>query len=149
MLAHGGRFIPEATALECVGGYCVALDLTSRTLQRQAMKTLGTIDIAKGYDTFLPLSPFISAERVLDPHDLVLELRVNGEMRQRDNTGGMHIKIPALISFLSQAFTLVPGDIILTGTPAGVGPIFKGDQLEVKCLQGDEVLVQDSFSVAS
>jgi acylpyruvate hydrolase len=149
MLKQGGRFISEADAPQCIAGYCLALDLTSRNLQTEAKKNGWPWDVPKGYDTFLPLSPFIPAEAVHDPHDLVIELRINGELRQTGNTGGMHFKIPFLISHLSSIFTLVPGDLILTGTPEGVGPIFPGDVLEVKCLQHGEVLLQDQFTVAS
>ena len=85
--------------------------------------------MAKGFDTFAPVSEFISAEQIANPGDLDLQLSINGEVRQAGNTRDMLFPIPMLIRYLSTIFTLSPGDLIFTGTPKGVGPLSKGDQL--------------------
>ena len=83
--------------------------------------------MAKMFDTSLPVSPFIPLQSVPDPHNVALWCKVNGETRQMGNTKDMIFNLPTLISFISQYFTLEEGDMILTGTPSGVGPVKQGD----------------------
>ncbi len=129
LIGKWGRNIPEAEAMNHVAGYGVAIDLTLRDVQ-QRLKAQGLPwDQAKGFDTSCPLSDFVPTGQVPDPHALRLTLSVNGETRQDGNTAEMIYKIPALISAASAIFTLEKGDILLTGTPAGVGPVVQGDQI--------------------
>jgi 2-keto-4-pentenoate hydratase/2-oxohepta-3-ene-1,7-dioic acid hydratase in catechol pathway len=86
--------------------------------------------VAKGFDTFAPLGPLAPAEAVGDPQDLTLRLQVNGETRQEAHTRHMIFPVAGLVSYCSQIFTLMPGDLLYTGTPSGVGPIEHGDELE-------------------
>jgi 2-keto-4-pentenoate hydratase/2-oxohepta-3-ene-1,7-dioic acid hydratase in catechol pathway len=90
-------------------------------------------EIAKSFDTFAPLGPWITpAKEIKDPHNLQITLRVNGKTRQDGSTRDMVFKIPEIIEFVSRVMTLTPGDVISTGTPAGVGPIKEGDTLEAE-----------------
>ena len=124
-----GKEIPVGEALSHVAGYGVAIDLTLRDVQaEQKMKGLPW-EIAKGFDTACPLSDFVPAASVADPQELRITLSVNGEPRQDGSTALMIHRIPQLLSYLSSIFTLMPGDLVLTGTPAGVGPIKSGDRL--------------------
>ena len=116
--------------MDFVGGYAVTLDMTARDWQSIAKKEGGPWDISKGFDTSCPVGNFIPKESVADPHSLDLWCKVNGEMKQNGNTKDMIFKIPQLISQVSQYFTLETGDLILTGTPEGVGPVKAGDTIE-------------------
>src|SRR5213595_1752836 len=111
-------------ALRHAFGYTVALDITDRDLQNQE-KQFGR---CKSFDTYTPIGPFVYAD--VDVSDVSLELRQNGELRQSTRTSRMIYSVAQLVSFASQSLTLLPGDVILSGTPAGVGPIRAGDQLE-------------------
>jgi 2-keto-4-pentenoate hydratase/2-oxohepta-3-ene-1,7-dioic acid hydratase in catechol pathway len=111
-------------ALDQVFGYTIGLDITDRDLQKQE-KQFGR---CKSFDTYTPIGPFVYAD--LDVRDVSLELRQNGELRQSTRTSRMIYSVAQLVSFASQLLTLLPGDVILSGTPAGVGPIRAGDQLE-------------------
>lgn len=101
--------------------------MTARNVQNEAKKKGLPWDIAKGFDTFLPMSGVIPKTAVADPHDLELFLEVNGQTRQCGSTGLMIYRIPRILSDISRVMTLHPGDIVLTGTPAGVGPVVPGD----------------------
>lgn len=125
-----GKNISEEHALEYVKGYGVGIDVTARDIQQQAKAKAQPWTIAKGFDTFAPLSPFVSAKHIGDPQNINLKLTVNGEVRQAENTGLMIFPVATLISYLSHIFTLGPGDVILTGTPKGVSPIQSGDYIE-------------------
>ncbi|MFA7403010.1 MAG: fumarylacetoacetate hydrolase family protein [Pelobacteraceae bacterium] len=114
-------------ALEYVAGYGVAIDMTLRDVQNQLKAKGLPWEIAKGFDTACPLSDFVPAAAVADPHDLNLTLAVNGESRQNGTSADMINRIPQIIAHISGIFTLEPGDIILTGTPAGVGRVAAGD----------------------
>jgi len=129
LIGTGGKDIPAAQALRHVAGLGVAIDLTLRDVQAEQKKKGLPWEIAKGFDTACPLSDFVPAAAVADPQDLRITLTVNGEPRQDGSTALMINRIPELISYLSSVFTLSPGDLILTGTPAGVGPIKRGDQV--------------------
>jgi len=119
------RNVPEAKAHEHIFGYTVANDVTARDLQKKD----GQWTRAKGFDTFCPLGPVIETE--LDP-EAFLRTRVNGELKQEARLSEMVHDIPSIIAYASSVFTLLPGDVILTGTPAGVGPLVAGDTVEVE-----------------
>lgn len=120
-----GRWIQPENALEYVLGYTAANDVTARDLQRRDDQWTRS----KGFDTFCPLGPWIETD--LDPADAMITCHVNGEMRQMSSTRDMVFNIRQLISFCSSVMTLMPGDVLLTGTPAGVGPLLPGDVVEV------------------
>ena len=119
------RDVPEARGADVLLGYTVANDVTARD-QQQAD---GQWTRAKGYDTFCPLGPWIDTE--LDPGDLVLRTELDGELKQESRTSLLLHDVPALVSYISRIMTLLPGDVILTGTPAGVGPMQAGQQVSV------------------
>jgi 2-keto-4-pentenoate hydratase/2-oxohepta-3-ene-1,7-dioic acid hydratase in catechol pathway len=125
VIGQQGRWISHDQALEHVFGYTIANDVTARDLQRRD----GQWGRAKGFDTFCPLGPWIETD--YDPADSLITCNVNGEMRQMASTRDMVFSIRQLIAFLSSVMTLEIGDIILTGTPAGVGPLLPGDQVEI------------------
>jgi 2-keto-4-pentenoate hydratase/2-oxohepta-3-ene-1,7-dioic acid hydratase in catechol pathway len=111
-------------ALDQVCGYTIGLDITDRDLQKQEKQFCR----CKSFDTYTPIGPFVYVD--VDVNDVSLELRQNGELRQSTRTSQMIYSVAQLVSFASQSLTLLPGDVILSGTPAGVGPIRAGDQLE-------------------
>jgi 2-keto-4-pentenoate hydratase/2-oxohepta-3-ene-1,7-dioic acid hydratase in catechol pathway len=113
-------------ALDHVFGYTLGLDISDRDLQKSEKQFAR----CKSFDTYTPVGPFVHAD--VDISDLPLELRQNGQVRQRARTNQMIYSVAEIVSFASQSLTLLPGDIILTGTPSGVGPIRDGDQLEAK-----------------
>ena len=121
--------ILAADALSAVAGYGVAIDLTLRDVQSQQKSKGLPWEIAKGFDTACPLSDFVVAATVRDPQNLAISLKVNGEVRQDASTALMLRPIPQLIEEISAIFTLEPGDIILTGTPAGVSRLCSGDRV--------------------
>jgi 5-carboxymethyl-2-hydroxymuconate isomerase len=132
LIGTGGKHIPQAEALSHVAGYGVAIDLTLRDVQAELKKKGLPWDIAKGFDTACPLSAFVPAAAVGDPQQLRIRLSVNEELRQDGATGLMITPVSAIIAHLSTIFTLEPGDLILTGTPAGVGPLVSGDRVVVE-----------------
>ena len=117
--------VPEDRVDEVVLGYTCANDVTARDLQRVD----GQWGRAKGFDTFCPLGPWI--ETSFDPFDAEIECRVGGQVRQHGSTGDMIRGVPELVSWISSVMTLLPGDVILTGTPAGVSAIAAGDEVSV------------------
>lgn len=119
------KAVPAARALDDVLGYTCALDLTARDRQRTDLQWIR----AKSADGFCPLGPWIETD--VDPRDLSLRTYVNGEVRQDGRTGAMIFPIPELLSYVSAFLTLEPGDVLLTGTPAGVGELQPGDKVEV------------------
>ncbi len=119
------RDVPEDRVDEVILGYTCANDVTARDLQR----TDGQWGRAKGFDSFCPLGPWI--ETSLDPEDAAIECRVNGDVRQSGSTGDMVRSARELVAWISSVMTLLPGDVILTGTPAGVGPLAAGDEVSV------------------
>ena len=130
LIGRTGKAITPDSALEYVAGYGVALDMTLRDVQSRLKAKGLPWEIAKCFDTSCPLSPFVPARQVPDPQQLQLELTVNGEVRQVGTTAHMLRPVARLISEASHYFTLEAGDILLTGTPAGVGPVHSGDRLE-------------------
>ncbi len=129
LIGTQGKDIPQEEALAHVAGYGVAIDLTLRDVQSELKKKGLPWDIAKGFDTACPLSAFTPADRVPDPQALQIRLAVNGETRQDGATNLMINPVDAIISHCSTIFTLEPGDVILTGTPAGVSAIRSGDRI--------------------
>ena len=123
VIGQRGRWISAQQAGEVILGYTVALDITARDLQRSDDQWTR----AKGFDTFCPLGPWIETE--LDPADAMVTCTVNGQLRQMASTRDMVFSVPELVAFISSVMTLEPGDLILTGTPAGVGPLVAGDQV--------------------
>ena len=119
---------PETTR-QAVAGYGIALDLTLRDLQNASKQKGHPWETAKAFDGACPLSPFLAPDALPDPQATHLTLHVNGELRQQGNTRSMMLGIFELIAHISTHFTLLPGDVVLTGTPAGVGPLQAGDQL--------------------
>ncbi|MBK9436096.1 MAG: fumarylacetoacetate hydrolase family protein [Actinobacteria bacterium] len=117
--------VPEHRVPEVILGYTCANDVTARDLQAVD----GQWGRAKGFDTFCPLGPWIATD--IDPDDLAIECEVNEQIRQDGNTADMVRSIPELVAWISSVMTLVPGDVILTGTPAGVGPLRNGDTVTV------------------
>ncbi len=130
LIGKEGKDIPASNAMQYVRGYGILIDVTARDIQSRAKKAGKPWTIAKGFDTFAPVSGFVLKERIRDPHNLDIWLRVNGEIRQMSNTSKLLFKIPEIISFISSKMTLEPGDIIATGTPEGVSEIFPGDVVE-------------------
>jgi len=130
ILGTGGREVPADKAMTLVGGYSVFFDITARDLQAKAREDGSPWTASKGFDTFAPMSEPVPPEHVSDPHALGIRLKVNGIVRQDSNTRQMIFRIPHLIEAASQIMTLEAGDVIATGTPAGVWPIVPGDRLE-------------------
>ena len=119
------RLAPDEETLSYVLGYTCLNDITARDLQRRDVQfTRG-----KSFDTFCPVGPYIVTG--LDPADLLVETRVNGHLRQCGRTSALAFPVPYLLRYISHAMTLEPGDLIATGTPAGVGPLLDGDVVEV------------------
>ncbi|MCX8107465.1 MAG: fumarylacetoacetate hydrolase family protein [Verrucomicrobiae bacterium] len=123
------RNVTEAAAARYIFGYTAAQDITDRTIQESESQWAR----CKSFDTFTPLGPYI--ETKIDPHNLTIQLFQNGQLRQNSNTNQLIFNVYQLVSFISFNMTLLPGDVILTGTPSGVGPIASGDRLEVR-IQG-------------
>ncbi len=134
VIGRRARAVSEASALDYVAGLTCFNDVSARNYQR----TDGQWARAKGFDTFAPVGPWLAVG--LDPSALEVICRVNGAQRQRGNTADLLHGVPALVSFISRVMTLEPGDLIATGTPAGVAPIVAGDVVEIE-VEGVGVLV--------
>jgi len=126
VIGKKARNVTAETAKEYVFGYTVGNDVTARDLQQ----TDGQWTRAKGFDTFCSFGPWIDTE--FDPSDAVVTCRVNGQMRQMASTRDMVFNVPTLIAYISSVMTLLPGDLLFTGTPAGVGELKAGDVVEVE-----------------
>lgn len=126
------RAVPAGDAMPHVHGYAVFLDITARGLQREAGAAGLPWTLAKGMDTFAPVSDVRPREAVADPHALELTLRVNGDLRQRASTGDVIHRIPEALAAISARLTLERGDLVATGTPEGVPPIRPGDRLRAE-----------------
>ena len=130
VIGSKGKDIPAGSALDYVMSVAVFNDVTARDVQSRYRKAGLPWALSKGMDSFAPMSPPLPLNRVDDIHHLELELRVNGELRQKGNTEQMIFPPEELIAFISRYMRLEPGDIIATGTPSGVGPIRPGDVVE-------------------
>jgi 2-keto-4-pentenoate hydratase/2-oxohepta-3-ene-1,7-dioic acid hydratase in catechol pathway len=129
VIGKKARWVDEANSLDYIAGYTCANDISARDWQRREMAN-GFILWGKGFDTFCPLGPVVNTD--LDPTKLTITTRVNGEVKQHSTTGDLLFSVAHLVADISRAITLEPGDVILTGTPSGVGPIAPGDQMEVE-----------------
>ncbi|ODV60164.1 Fmp41p ASCRUDRAFT_81606 [Ascoidea rubescens DSM 1968] len=135
----------DEEALDSIAGYALALDMTARNVQDEAKKKGLPWTIGKGFDTFLPLSRFISKEQIPDPYKVELSFDINGKNKQFDSTNLMLFKINKILSTMSSIMTLEKGDIILTGTPKGVGPIHPGDYLFGKIINDKGQVIEESI----
>lgn len=143
-LGAGGADVDPAQALDLVWGYGVGLDLTRRDLQSVAKDSGRPWDMAKGFDASAPCSPLVPAASLGHPQDARIWLEVNGAVRQEGNLNEMIWPIPDMIAYLSRLVTLAPGDLIYTGTPAGVGALKPGDQVR----GGVDGVAQFALSIA-
>lgn len=123
-------------------GYGLALDLTLRDIQQQLKQQGHPWERAKAFDGSCPMSPFIKSAAVANPQQFDFSLSINGEIKQHGQTQDMLWPIDELIAHISNYFTLLPGDVVLTGTPAGVGPLRPGDKLELKLAQEYQFNIQ-------
>lgn len=130
---HAQR-VAAAEALEYVAGYCIGLDISIRGPEERSLR--------KSVDTYTVLGPWlVTADELRDPSHLDLQISVNGELRQKANTRDLILGIPELIEFASSFYTLLPGDVLLTGTPEGVGPIHPGDVMRASIERVGEMTV--------
>lgn len=128
-LKGGGADIAEDAALDCVYGYAVAVDFTRRDLQAVAKKAGRPWELAKAFEHSGPCSALVPAYRIGHPNAAAIWLDVNGARRQTGDLSDMIWNVSEIIAALSRLFVLAPGDVILTGTPAGVGPVLRGDRI--------------------
>ncbi|MBH9995489.1 MULTISPECIES: fumarylacetoacetate hydrolase family protein [Bartonella] len=128
-LQKGGQNLTTKEAQDCVFGFAVGLDMTRRDLQAELKKAGRSWETAKAFEHSAPCSHLIEKSETKDMNEGSITLSVNGKGRQSGNLNEMIWKIPEMIAYLSQLFVLQAGDIIMTGTPAGVGPVQKGDEL--------------------
>ncbi|KAK0618515.1 hypothetical protein B0T17DRAFT_495859 [Bombardia bombarda] len=135
-------------ALDAIESYALSIDMTARNVQNEAKKKGLPWDISKGFDTFLPLSQTIAKSAIPDPHNIELYLTVNGEPRQDDSTELMLFRVPRILSDISKVMTLEAGDIILTGTPKGVGPVVPGDVMRAGIRVNGKELEEAKIEVA-
>ncbi|KAM5228186.1 oxaloacetate tautomerase FAHD1, mitochondrial [Ctenodactylus gundi] len=130
LMGRRGRAVPEAAAMDYVAGYALCLDMTARDVQDECKEKGLPWTLAKGFTSSCPVSAFVPKEKIPDPHALRLWLKVNGELRQDGETSAMIFSIPYIISYISKIMILEEGDLILTGTPKGVGPVKENDEIE-------------------
>lgn len=138
----------EKGALDAVESYALSIDMTARNAQNEAKKKGLPWDIAKGFDTFLPISNIIEKSAIPDPHNVELYLTVNNEHRQLDSTELMLFRIPRILSDISKVMKLEKGDIVLTGTPKGVGAVVPGDVMRAGIKVGGKELQEGYIEVA-
>jgi len=129
IIGKPARRVSETDALDYVLGYSCGNDVSERVIQFTEMK-MGAMLIGKGFDTFCPLGPCIATG--LDPTNLQVSARLNGEVKQNEHTSDLIFPVAQLIAYITAAFTLMPGDVIMTGTPSGVGPFVPGDVIEIE-----------------
>ena len=128
-LDSGGKDIPVEQALQSVYGYGVGLDMTRRDLQGEAKRLGRPWEVGKAFERSAPMGPLTSAETIGHPSEGLIRLQVNGEVRQEGDLNQLIWKVPEMIAYLSRLFELAPGDLIMSGTPAGVGAVGRGDVL--------------------
>ncbi|KAK8847495.1 hypothetical protein IAR55_005353 [Kwoniella newhampshirensis] len=141
VIGKNGRDISSSEADEYIAGYALAIDMTARNVQ-DAVKAKGLPwSTAKGFDTFCPIGPFIPKSSIPDVSKVGLQLKIDGNVKQAGTTADMIFNVPQLIEFVSSIMKLEEGDLVLTGTPAGVGPITNGQKVAVRLtypdLEGD------------
>ena len=130
LIGEQASSIAEHDAWSCISAVGVALDLTLREVQDKLKAKGQPWEMAKAFDGSCPLSSWVPLEKISDKNNIQIRLEKNGELKQDGNSQQMITAIPKLIAYISQFFTLQPGDVILTGTPAGVGPLASGDILK-------------------
>lgn len=138
VIGKRGRWITAENAKDHIFGYTIGNDVTARDLQHRD----GQWTRAKGFDTFCPLGPWIETD--LDPSDTLITCRVNSELRQMASTREMVFTVPQIVAYASSIMTLEPGDLIFTGTPAGIGPLNPGDEVEIE-IEGIGILRNQVF----
>lgn len=131
MLKSGGTNIAVENALDHVYGYALSLDMTRRDLQGEMKKAGRPWEIGKAFERSAPVGPIHTVDAVGHPDDGAITLKVNGELRQEGDLNQLIWKVPEMISYLSEYFELAAGDVIMSGTPSGVGPVVKGDVMEI------------------
>lgn len=141
LIGRGGKNILKGNALNHIAGYGIGLDMTLRDVQSEAKKKGLPWTLAKGFDTSAPISDFVPADTIPDPHALEVKLDVNGTTRQQSNTSNFIFNIDELIAYISQFFTFERGDIIFTGTPEGVAAAAAGDRLEAQLLSSTRTVL--------
>ncbi|KAL9043125.1 MAG: hypothetical protein Q9214_003593 [Letrouitia sp. 1 TL-2023] len=132
----------EERAMDAIDGYVLSIDMTARNVQDDAKDKGLPWSIAKGFDTFLPISNYISKSRIRDPHNVELWLSVNDRIRQNASTQLMLFSIPRQLADISQSMTLEKGDLVLTGTPSGVGSVGEGDVMKAGLRSGGKELME-------
>ncbi len=140
-LAAGGRDVPAERALDLVFGYAVGLDMTRRDVQAEAKKLGRPWDLSKGFDQSCPISPIVPAARIGHPTQGRIEVTVNGRVQQTGDMNQMIWSVPEAIAYLSGFVELLPGDLLMTGTPSGVSAVRRGDALHATCAGVGEVSV--------
>ena len=134
IIGKRARKVNAKDAMEHVAGYTCLNDVTARDIQKEDLSNSLPWMPSKNFDTFAPMGPCVLlAKAVKEPVSISVQSRVNGELRQDGNTGDFIFDIPTVIEYISNIFTLEPGDVISTGTPVGVGPIEPGDEVEITC----------------
>ena len=125
-----------------IGGYFLLLDYTDSEQLKDALQNKVPWFLCKTQDNFMVFSDLIAPEKIDDPHNVELELKVNGQIRQKDNTGNMHFKIGDQLDYINKYLTLGAGDLLLSGTPEGMGPVSEGDKIEGTLTYKGEVLAK-------
>ncbi|CAO3568324.1 unnamed protein product [Mortierella alpina] len=147
VIGKDGRNIRAKDANSYISGYALALDMTARNLQQQAKEKGMPWSAAKGYDTFTPIGEFIPKDQIVDHDNVDLLLQVDGVTKQQGNTRDMIFSIPTLIENVSAIMTLQEGDVILSGTPKGVGRVLPGETITCELAAGGKILSQLRFPV--
>jgi 2-keto-4-pentenoate hydratase/2-oxohepta-3-ene-1,7-dioic acid hydratase in catechol pathway len=132
VIGRQARFVAEEEARDYIGGYTIVNDVTARGIQQTDIERGLPWFRSKSMDTFCPMGPVVALpDDMTWPVEVDIELRVNGEVRQKGNTSSFVFSIPKVLSFITRYMTLEPGDVISTGTPNGIGPIAPGDLIEI------------------
>jgi 2-keto-4-pentenoate hydratase/2-oxohepta-3-ene-1,7-dioic acid hydratase in catechol pathway len=131
IIKHMCKYVSKEEAYDHILGYTIFNDITARRMQAKDIVSKLPWFRSKSFDTFGPIGPkIVNTNEIKDPHNLIIELKLNGEVKQSSNTKFLLFKVPELLEYVSKLFTLEPGDIIPTGTPSGIGPILPGDIIE-------------------
>ncbi|KAI0136517.1 hypothetical protein BJ170DRAFT_589491 [Xylariales sp. AK1849] len=138
----------EKAAFDAIESYALSIDMTARNVQWEAKKKGLPWSISKGFDTFLPISNVIPKEKIPDPHKVELYLSVNDEIKQSDSTELFLFQIPTMLSHISKVMKLEKGDIVITGTPKGVGPVVPGDVMKCGIKVDGKELEESKIEVA-
>lgn len=137
----------EEEAIDAIDSYAMSIDMTARNAQNEAKKKGLPWSIAKGFDTFCPMSEVFSKDKLPNPHDAEVYLTVNVEQKQCDSTELMLFRIPRILSDISKVMTLEKGDIVLTGTPKGVGSVKPGDIMRAGIRVGGKEIEEGKIEV--